>query len=566
MLPQMSSRIPGTPESTLLAPLLALLSLLGSSALPATAQVQHPLEPAVTSSPRETLTTFLQSSEAIWSLVRDAGTEQRSGAGLQELREHDIRTRRTLDLREVAPKARLETAHDVQVYLYEVLSRIQLPPMNEVPNDADILQNPSLEVWTIPHTEIHIRRVTEGPRRGEFLFAPETVARAEEFHDRTQSLPYVRQPPIENLSSFLQVYGGWNIPLSTVDALPSSLRRVVWDQAWWKWIVLVLAALFNLAVVYLVHRATRRGSQPRTAWRYLLRLLVPATLFASATAVVSGLIDQINVNGAFAHTMQLAATAVAYLSLAWGAWLLALAVGEALSSRSSVRTESLDASLIRLTAQVVGLGCAIALIFRGASQIGLPLVGLVAGISVGGLAIALAAQDTLKSLLGSLMILVDQPYKVGDRILASGHDGVVERIGLRSTRIRQLDGHLTTIPNESMATMEVENIGRRESIRRKSYLRIASGTPREKVEEALTIVRTIVADHEGMAQDKPPRVHFLDFNPDSLKIVIFCWYHPADYWAFCEFSERTNLEIVRRFGEADILLAPPTSRTELVST
>ena len=98
-------------------------------------------------------------------------------------------------------------------------------------------------------------------------------------------------------------------------------------------------------------------------------------MFASATAVVSGLIDQINVNGAFAHTMQLAATAVAYLSLAWGAWLLALAVGEALSSRSSVRTESLDASLIRLTAQVVGLGCAIALIFRGASQIGLPLVG-----------------------------------------------------------------------------------------------------------------------------------------------------------------------------------------------
>lgn len=218
MLSRMTGRTPGTPESTLLAPLVALLSLLGSSALPARAQVQHPLEPAVTSSPQETLTTFLQSSDAMWSLVRDAGTEQRSDAGLQELREHDIRATRTLDLSEIAPKAQLEAGHDVQVYLYEVLSKIQLPPIDEVPDDADIVQDPGLEFWTVPHTEIHIRRVAEGPRRGEFLFAPETVARAEEFHDRTQSLPYVRQPPIENLSSFLQVYGGWNIPLSSACA------------------------------------------------------------------------------------------------------------------------------------------------------------------------------------------------------------------------------------------------------------------------------------------------------------------------------------------------------------
>jgi MscS family membrane protein len=223
----------------------------------------------------------------------------------------------------------------------------------------------------------------------------------------------------------------------------------------------------------------------------------------------------------------------------------------------------LDASLIRLTARTIALVGVAILIFQGASKIGIPLVGLVASVSIGGLAIALAAQDTLKSLLGSLMILIDQPYRVGERIVAGGHDGVVERIGLRSTQIRQLDGNVTSIPNENMAAMNIENIGRRGSIRRKTQLRIATGTPREKVEEAVEIARQILADHEGMQPENPPRVYFEEFNPDSLSIRIFYWYEPPDYWAFCDFSERVNLEIIQRFAEAGIELAPPTSRTQL---
>ncbi|MGB3050441.1 MAG: mechanosensitive ion channel domain-containing protein, partial [Polyangiales bacterium] len=153
--------------------------------------------------------------------------------------------------------------------------------------------------------------------------------------------------------------------------------------------------------------------------------------------------------------------------------------------------------------------------------------------------------------------------RVGERIIAGKYDGVVERIGLRSTRIRQLDGNVTSIPNEKMATLEIENVGRRQSIRRKTELRIANGTPRDQVEEALRIVREILADHEGMPAANPPRVHFLEFNPDSLSIVVFYWYDPPDYWAFAEFSERINLEIIQRFAEANIQLAPPTSKTQI---
>jgi MscS family membrane protein len=317
-------------------------------------------------------------------------------------------------------------------------------------------------------------------------------------------------------------------------------------------------------VLVLVHWLTRRKqSELRSMWRYLFRLALPMTVFVSAVWFVPFVSDGINVTGTMANVLRLSSTAVAYLSLAWAVWLFALAIGEGIATTSRVRAESLDASLIRLTAQIIGITTATVLIFHGANEIGLPLVGLVASISIGGLAIALAAQDTLKSLLGSLMILIDQPYRVGERIIAGGHDGTVERIGLRSTQIRQLDGNVTSIPNESMASMNIENIGRRGSIRRKAQLRIATGTACEKVEQAVQIVRDMLADHEGMPPENPPRVYFDEFNPDSLSIRFFYWYEPPDYWAFSDFNERVNLDIIRRFAEAGIELAPPTSRTQL---
>lgn len=541
----------------------ALVILLGSTWPVELAHAQHPLEPPDTSSPRETLDTFLTATDQMLMLIRGEGAGKRSREGLRQLEQLDIRSQRTLDMSEVAPEARIKVGPDVQVHLYEVLSRVELPPMDEVPGPAEIEANADLDRWTLPHTEIRIRRVAEGPRRGEFLFDPDTVARAKEFYERTEGLPYLRQPPIEDFSSFLDVYGGWNVPVAAIDALPEWTRRVAWSLAWWKWFVLLFAASATLTVVLLAHRLTRRRGQARSAWGYVFRLILPLTVFVSAVWFVPFVADEINVTGAMANVLRLTATAVAYLSLAWAIWLLSIAIGESIATRSRIRAESLDASLIRLTSQVIGMTAAIVLVFRGADQIGLPLVGLVASISIGGLAIALAAQDTLKSLLGSLTILVDQPYRVGERIVAGGHDGVVERIGLRSTRIRQLDGNVTSIPNERMATMNIENIGRRGSIRRKAQLRIATGTPREKVEQAVQIVREILANHEGMPSESPPRVYFDEFNPDSLSIRFFYWYSPPDYWAFSDFSERVNFEIIRRFAEAGIALAPPTSRTEL---
>jgi MscS family membrane protein len=196
-------------------------------------------------------------------------------------------------------------------------------------------------------------------------------------------------------------------------------------------------------------------------------------------------------------------------------------------------------------------------------NIGLKVSTLLAGLGVGGLAVALAAQDTLKNLLGSVMILLDKPYKVGQRIVAEGHDGIVEEIGLRSTRIRLLTGHQTVIPNEEMAKIDIENIGQRPHIRRKTNIGITYDTPPEKIEKAVDIILQILENHEGMDPDFPPRAYFNEYNPYSLNILVLYWYHPADYWGYMKFSQGVNLQIAREFQKEGIKFAFPTSTTYL---
>ncbi len=197
-------------------------------------------------------------------------------------------------------------------------------------------------------------------------------------------------------------------------------------------------------------------------------------------------------------------------------------------------------------------------------NMGYKVSALLAGLGVGGLAVALAAQGVLKNLLGTVMILADRPYRVGERIVVNGYDGEVEEIGLRSTSIRLLTGHLTTIPNDQIERAAVENIGRRPFIRRKQDIRLALDTPAQKVELAVGILKELLHDHEGMSEKYPPRVYFDRIDKDAINIVMFYWYHPPEYWQYLEFSHNLNKAILKAFEKEGIRLAPP-SRTSYVA-
>jgi MscS family membrane protein len=129
--------------------------------------------------------------------------------------------------------------------------------------------------------------------------------------------------------------------------------------------------------------------------------------------------------------------------------------------------------------------------------------------------------------------------------------------------MRLLTGHQTTVPNEEMARLDIENIGRRPHIRRLANIGIEYNTPPEKVEKAAEIILKILDNHEGMDPEFPPRVYFNDFNAYSLNLLVLYWYHPADYWGYMAHGQRVNLQIMQEFEKESIRFAFPTQTTQL---
>jgi MscS family membrane protein len=182
------------------------------------------------------------------------------------------------------------------------------------------------------------------------------------------------------------------------------------------------------------------------------------------------------------------------------------------------------------------------------------------GAGVGGIAIALAAKDTIANFFGSITIFADRPFQIDELVKIGELCGYIEEVGFRSTRIRTMQGHLVTIPNSTVVGANIENIGKRPYIRRTSNITITYDSGCEKAQKAVEIIKEAlsgIAEVNGI-KDRPPRVYFSEFNDCSLNIYMTYWVTPADWWLYYEINERANLEIMKRFEEAEIEFAFPT--------
>jgi MscS family membrane protein len=141
---------------------------------------------------------------------------------------------------------------------------------------------------------------------------------------------------------------------------------------------------------------------------------MPASVLAGTPVAAYFALVQLNLTGAVGSAVELAATAVMFLAGAWMSWRLAPVVAEAIIASPAIPPESVDAHLIRVTARLLGIVGSAALLALGASRMGIPVYGIVAGLGVGGLAIALAAQPTIENLIGGLNLFADRPIRVGD--------------------------------------------------------------------------------------------------------------------------------------------------------
>lgn len=196
------------------------------------------------------------------------------------------------------------------------------------------------------------------------------------------------------------------------------------------------------------------------------------------------------------------------------------------------------------------------------SNIGVNITAAIASLSIGGLAVGLAAQDTLANLFGAVAILLDKPFRIGDRITLDAVDGMVETIGLRSTKIRNLDGHLVTIPNKTMGNATLTNITNRPNIKTVMNIGITYDTPTEKVKLALAILKEIYDAHP---MTKDLIVSFNKFADSSLNIMVVHWWNATDMKEYLAGMQELNLAIKQRFDGEKIEFAFPTQTVYLKS-
>ncbi len=187
---------------------------------------------------------------------------------------------------------------------------------------------------------------------------------------------------------------------------------------------------------------------------------------------------------------------------------------------------------------------------------------ILAGLGIGGLAFALAGKDIIANFFGSITIFADRPFQVGDRVIVEGFDGPVESIGLRSTRIRTLDGTLVTVPNSKMANTSINNIQKRPYIRCLTSIGVTYDTGFEKMKKALEILRNIMKKSSGLENYW---IYFNEFGSHSLDILVIYWCKHTKYQMFLEVQEKINLEILKRFDEEKIEFAFPTQTVYLKS-
>ena len=594
--------------------------------------MQNLLRPVDAESPRATLDGFLGSVNRAYTLVMktNAALEAsppkitRDEARKAETFAMDLirRAMATLDMSRTSASIRYDVGTESVFQLKEILDRLALPLIDSVPS-LEMVRSEKERIskttsgadgqirWRYPNTTIEIIEIMEGPQKGRFLFSADTVKRLDQLYRKVRHLPYRRDnsdlareyvsPGISK--GFYEYYistPGILIPRATIwggliESLPDWFNIVYGDQTVWQWIFLGISLCLGVFFLVTLHGMLLRRpielSDANRNWRRVLFYLVAA----GTSIFLFHFIDEIiTITGTALYVSRISLEMLLWLFLSTVVFFGAGALAETIVASPKIDPEGIQASYIRGLFGLLGFFGSAAIFITGLSRVGVSLVPLLTGVGIGGLAIALAARPTIENIIGSFMIFLDKPFSVGQRVTVLGQDGTVESIGLRSTKIRLLTGHLTSIPNEKMAAVEVVNIGRRPHIRRLFNVTITYDTPPDKINRALEILREILSVPERPAMettdgteeladaiatveaeqnihpneainhpDYPPRVSFNEFNADSLNILVIYWYHPPDYWAFLDLASWINTRIVERFNAEGIDFAFPTQTLHL---
>lgn len=477
---------------------------------------------------------------------------------------------RALDLSEIPPSMVHESSRRLAIQLKEVLDRIELPPIDSIP-DAQTIAKAEFKRWTLPNSEIRIQRVEKGPRTGEYLFTPETLNRLPEFYAKVKDLPYKPGASIGWYDFSTYSPAGVALALHRIvpprwllDAPRYRKRFTFLDQPLWRWlgIVVVLGAAFG--AVHWCFRLSRYWAgrpAPADKWPDLLRPLSIVIVTPIAALILS---EVLRVSGILYQGTTRSLWTVFFLALTWLVWAVGGAIAGSLISGEKLLDSSIDSQLIRLVMRLVTVVAAIAILVAGADRIGLPAYSVLAGLGVGGLAVALAAQQTLANLIGSLIIMFEKPFAVGHYVKVEGIEGTVENVGFRSTRIRTFHNSLVTIPSSQLVNSIIDNMELREYREVKTVLTLTYDTPVEQIEGFVDGIKQILLAHPDTYKDNI-QVYFHDFGTSSLDILMKFFLQVPDRAAELRERQLIFLDILSLAEKNGVSFAFPTQTLHIES-
>lgn len=411
------------------------------------------------------------------------------------------------------------------------LEHLSSSPMG---NTADGLPADEEDVGRFPlvggSAPVRLVRVDEGGA-GHWRFSAATVASAEQAFDRLGDR--------------------W-----LVDRLPEQLLRPgPRELLWWQWLALPVLLLISLLVGAVLGRGTRAilarlASQTATEWddelvKRLRGPLVAGWMLLAFYLLLPYLSLYPPADTFVARVLQ----ALAFATFFWALLRLVEVGGQVMFQRFRGRGDVAFQPLISLgvrSTKVVVLAVAIVAVL---SELGYPVGSLIAGLGVGGLAMALAAQKTVENVFGAFSIAVDQPFREGDFVKIDDFVGTVESIGLRSTRIRTLDRTLIALPNGKLAEMKVESFTVRDRLKLFATLGLVYETRAEQMRQVIAGLEKLLGEHPKILPGFT--VRFVGLGDSSLNVEVFAYVDTNDWNAFTTIRQELLLafmDVVERAG------------------
>jgi MscS family membrane protein len=457
-----------------------------------------------------------------------------------------------LDLSAIPAEARGVRGPELADSLKEILDRTVLIAFEDVPDEPD---GEPYELEIHPPEPGHPGKVALAPDAdGRWLFSRETV----------REIPYMLAAVAEReivegaVTEGPKPFSKW-----LREQVPESLQGGGFLLEPWQWLALlvliVVGWVLDRVVTGVLHAVISRRLGRRMEAiepEKLEKALRPVGLLSASLLWWLG-ITWLSLPTGVLTVLVIAVRFIALTSLVWAAYRLVDVLSSVLEGRARKTQRKFDDLLVPLVRKSLKVVVAVFGLIFIAQNLKLPLASLLAGVGIGGLALALAAQDTVRNLFGSFMVILDQPFSVGDWVVIGEVEGTVVEVGFRSTRIRTFYNSVVTLPNSNLISAAVDNYGARDFRRWSTRLAIAYETPPEKIEAFCEGVRELIRRHPYTRKDFF-EVQLNELGASGLEIMLYVFFVASDWSTEVRERHRLAVDVLRLARDLDVDFAYPT--------